>query len=209
MIEFAEVNSMGLRHLWEDREVDILVKAYANVHKMNQSKFFTNKDWAYILNEVNEHNVQKFNKKDIKQIKNKIDALIKTHKKEQIKQKRFGIPSMWKYFDTMEEIHRKKYENYHPILTSECKFSFNYKSLSVLDITENNGQTDEEEESNENEFKGQQLCGWENYSQKNMKLLELISKITPNSDEFIENVERMFTEPIVDIETLHSLFPNL
>lgn len=210
MIELAEINSMGLSHLWEDRAVDILVKAYANVHKMNQSRFFTNKDWTYILNEVNKYNVKKFNKKDIKQIKNKIDALIKTHKKEQVKQKRYEIPSMWKYFDIMEEIHCKKYENYHPFLNNfECKNSFHHKPLSILDIDQNDGQNDEEEESDEHELGGQQLCEWKNYSQKNLKLLELINKQSPDSDEFIEEVERMFIEPSGDTETLHSLFPNL
>jgi len=44
--------------------------------------------------------------------------------------------------------------------------------------------------------------------QPNLKIFEPI-KLSPNSDEFIEEVRRMFAEPTGDLTVLHSFFPHV
>lgn len=229
------------RPLWTNQEVDILVAAYAKAHKRNQSKFFTSKDWSCILNTVNKYKVKNFNTKNMKQIKNKIDTLIKTHKKEQAKQKNnCGMLSKWIHFNTMEEIQLIKDENHRlPYPTRACdkktpcnsnpcspsKINQNYSgrndeetldmyecqdeqfsefsysscdSYSNSDFDKSDVQYDHEELDTPKESSQQLLCEWETNLQWNLKVIEPI-KLSPDSDEFIEEVKRMFEEPTGDI----------
>jgi len=121
---------MAIRHkLWTDQEVDILVVAYAKAHKRNQYSFFTSKDWSHILHKVNDYNVHNCNTKDMKQIKNKIDTLIKTYKREQVKQNNCGMLSKWIYFRTMEEIQFIKDKNYHLYPLCDKKNFMSFQSI--------------------------------------------------------------------------------
>ena len=104
--------------LWTDEEVDILVEAYANALKRSSPKFLTSNDWTNILHNINRNKVGVFRKKNISQIKNKKDAIVKLHKKEQEKQLG-GVPSSWKYFNTMEELYLIKYGNINCQTNSE------------------------------------------------------------------------------------------
>jgi len=82
---------------------------------------------------------------------------------------------------------------------------------SVLDFDPSDGQDDEEGSDTLKESGEEQrlLCKCETNLQSNLKILEPAFKLSPDSDEFIEEVERMFAEPTGDIAILHSLFPHV
>lgn len=185
------IPTMG-QSMWMDEEVDILVEAYAKAYKGSPCRFLTSNHWTRILTEVNHNKVGDFKKKNMSQIKNKRDALIKFHKREREKHLR-GVPSVWKYFGTMEEIHHIKHGNLNHA-TSESITSSDLDSYSDSD----SNQTSEEELPWE-----QCLLEDSNANKTNLELCDL----SLDSLNFLSEVKSIFSVP--DVEEFSTFIQNI
>jgi len=83
--------------------------------------------------------------------------------------------------------------------------NFENSQNSVLDFDQSDGGDDQEGWDTLKELGEQQLSECQTYSKPNLEFLEPI-KLSPGSDEFIREVERMFVEPTSDIVIFHYFF---
>jgi hypothetical protein len=184
-----QILTMG-QGMWMDKEVDILVEAYAKAYRRSLGKLLTVNDWAAILNEENQNNIGKSTKKNTNQVRNKRDALIKYHRKEHEKQ--FGgEPSSWKYFDTMEEVRYIRKHGKLNYSSSESVTSFNSDSSSDSDV---------------DQILGEELdwpCEWKQCSLQDSKVDKIENgqvgcDLSLDGSNFLSEVESMFSFPDVE-----------